>query len=108
MIKFQYIKMIKKSKTRIFINKKLSGDMMIYIKEKQYHFLKNVLRVKIHDYILVFDNQTGEWLSRVISIDRDNIVLQILKINRDQKNESDIWLVFAPIKSPQTLTAVIT
>ena len=69
--------MIKKSKTRIFINKKLSGDMMIYIKEKQYHFLKNVLRVKIHDYVLVFDNQTGEWLSRVISIDRDNIVLQI-------------------------------
>ena len=68
MINLQYIKMIKKSKTRIFANKKLSNNMIIYIKEKQNHFLKNVLRVKINDEIIVFDNQTGEWLSKIISI----------------------------------------
>ena len=98
MIKLQYIKMIKKSKTRIFINKKLSNNIMVYIKEKQHHFLKNVLRVKINDELMIFDNQTGEWFSKVMSINRDNIVLQILKKNRDIACESDIWLVFAPIK----------
>ena len=90
--------MNKKSKTRIFINKKLSNNMMIYIKEKQHHFLKNVLRAKIGDEIIIFDNLTGEWVSKVMSISRDNIVLQISKKNRDMKGESDIWLVFAPIK----------
>ena len=79
MIMFKYIKMIKKSKTRIFVNKELSKNMMLCIKEKQYHFLKKVLRIKINDEILVFDNQTGEWLSRVMSRKRDNVVLQILK-----------------------------
>ena len=42
--------------------------MLVYVKEKQHHFLKNVLRVKINDEIRVFDNQTGEWFSKVISI----------------------------------------
>ena len=52
---------------------------MIYIKDKQHHFLKNVLRIKIQDTISVFDGKTGEWLSKVISINRDNTVLQIKK-----------------------------
>ena len=95
---FKYIKMSKKSKTRIFVNKELSKNMQLGIKEKQYHFLKKVLRIKINDEILVFDNQTGEWLSRVMSIKRDNVVLQILKKEKDMIKESDIWLLFAPIK----------
>ena len=90
--------MIKKSKTRIFVNKELALDKMIYVKEKQHHFLKNVLRVKIDDEIMVFDNQTGEWFSRVISINRDNIVLEVLKKNKKIVDELDIWLVFSPIK----------
>ena len=68
---------MKKSKTRLYFNKKLSPNIMIYIKEKQHHFLKNVLRIKVQDLITVFDGITGEWLSEVISINRDNIVLQI-------------------------------
>ena len=42
---------------------------------------------------------TGEWLSKVISINRDNIVLQIQNKLRDIPEESDLWLIFAPIKS---------
>ena len=42
---------------------------------------------------------TGEWLSKVISINRDNIVLQIQNKLRDIPQESDLWLIFAPIKS---------
>ena len=42
---------------------------------------------------------TGEWQSKVISINRDNIVLQILNKLKDIPQESDLWLIFAPIKS---------
>ena len=83
--------MIKKSKTRIFISNKLSKDMMVYAKEKQHHFLKSVLRVKINDEIAVFDSQTGEWISKIISINRDYIALQVLKKIRSITSESDIW-----------------
>jgi len=86
------------SKTRLFIDKKLSSNTMIYIRDKQHHFLKNVLRIKIHDLISVFDGITGEWSSKVVSINRDNIVLQILNHTSNIKIETDLWLVFAPIK----------
>ena len=87
------------SKTRLFVSKKLSANILIYIKNKQHHFLKNVLRIKKEDNINLFDGLTGEWLSKVISINRDNIVLQIQNKLRDIPQESDLWLIFAPIKS---------
>ena len=90
---------MKMSKTRLYVNKKLSSNIMIYIKDKQHHFLKNVLRVKIHDKISVFDGITGEWLTKVVSINRDNIVIQVTKKYKDLIKETDVWLIFAPIQT---------
>ena len=89
---------MKKSKTRLFIEKKISQNLMIYIKEKQHHFLKNVLRIKLNDVINVFDGITGEWRSQVISISKDKTALKIGNKIREFKAQSDIWLIFAPIK----------
>ena len=89
---------MKKSKTRLYFDKRLSINIMIYIKEKQHHFLKNVLRIKVKDLITVFDGVTGEWLSEVISINRDNTVLQIKKKISEIEKETDLWLIFSPIK----------
>ena len=90
---------MKKSKTRLYVDKELSSNIMIYIRDKQHHFLKNVLRIKIQDTIIVFDGISGEWLSKVVSINRNNIVLQILQKNKKLESEVDLWLIFAPIKS---------
>ena len=89
---------MKKSKTRLYFDKKLSPNILIYIKEKQHHFLKNVLRIKVEDFITVFDGVTGEWITEVISVNRDNIVLQIKKKISEIKEETDLWLIFSPIK----------
>ena len=89
---------MKKSKTRLFTEKQISQNLMIYIKEKQHHFLKNVLRVKLNDVINVFDGITGEWRSQVISISKDKTALKIEKKIREFETQPDIWLIFAPIK----------
>ena len=89
---------MKKSKTRLFIEKQISQNLMIYIKEKQHHFLKNVLRIKLNDVINVFDGVTGEWRSQVISISKDKTALKIEKKIREFETQPDIWLIFAPIK----------
>ena len=52
---------MKKSKTRIFVSQTITVNLILYIKNKQYHFLKNVLRVRINDTINIFDGKTGEW-----------------------------------------------
>ena len=77
---------MKKSKTRLFTEKQISQNLMIYIKEKQHHFLKNVLRVKLNDVINVFDGITGEWRSQVISISKDKTALKIEKKNQRIRN----------------------
>ncbi|MDA7544090.1 16S rRNA (uracil(1498)-N(3))-methyltransferase [Alphaproteobacteria bacterium] len=89
---------MKKSKTRLFTEKQISQNLMIYVKEKQHHFLKNVLRVKLNDVINVFDGITGEWRSQVISISKDKTALKIEKKIRELETQPDIWLIFAPIK----------
>tara|TARA_B100000131_G_C18072095_1_gene594884 strand:+ start:762 stop:1514 length:753 start_codon:yes stop_codon:yes gene_type:complete len=89
---------MQKSKTRLFIEKQISQNLMIYIKDKQHHFLKNVLRVKLNDRISIFDGITGEWVANIISVSKDKIVVKVLNKIRDFDIQPDIWLLFAPIK----------
>ena len=70
---------MKKSKTRIFVSKSISSNLMIYIKDKQHHFLKNVMRVKINDCVRIFEGQTGEWDSKVLSIISGFIVFRMFE-----------------------------
>ncbi len=89
---------MKKSKTRLFIEKEISQNLMIYIKGKQLHFLKNVLRVKLDDIITIFDGISGEWYANIISISKEKIAIKVLKNIRKFESQPDIWLIFAPIK----------
>ena len=89
---------MKKSKTRIFINKTISQNQLIYIKGKQFHFLKNVLRSSINDKINIFDGITGEWESVILSINRDTIILKVINNLNTISKSNDVWLIFAPIK----------
>ena len=89
---------MQKSKTRLFIENKISSNLMIYIAGKQHHFLKNVLRIKLNDTISIFDGVTGEWHANVISISKEKIALKIIKKIREFETQPDIWLIFSPIK----------
>ena len=97
---------MKKSKTRLYIDKQISSNLLIYIKDKQHHFLKNVMRVKINDTIRVFDGMTGEWLSKVLSINRSNVVLRVVKKTINIFKNDNIWLIFAPIKQHRMSIAI--
>ena len=97
---------MKKSKTRIFVKRSISSNLMIYIKDKQYHFLKNVLRVKINDQINIFNGISGEWNTTIISINKNNILLRVEENIIKMKKSSDIWLIFAPIKQHRMSLAI--
>ena len=101
-----HIKKMKKSKTRIYIKKEISSNLLIYIKDKQHHFLKNVMRVQINDTIRIFDGITGEWLSKVSSVNRNNIVLRVIEKIKNMVQIPDIWLIFAPIKQHRMNIAI--
>ena len=89
---------MQKSKTRLFIEKLISPNLMIDIKGKQHHFLKNVLRIQLSEKISIFDGITGEWIANIISISKDKIVVKVQENIREFEAQPDIWLVFEPIK----------
>ena len=97
---------MKKSKTRIFINRSLSSNLMIYIKDKQHHFLKNVLRANINDQVNIFNGISGEWKTTIISINKNNTLLRVEENIIKMKKSSDIWLIFAPIKQHRMSLAI--
>lgn len=98
MTKEHYIKKMQKSKTRIFVNKTISSNLIIHIKDKQHHFLKNVLRVQINDSINIFDGTTGEWKTKVLSVNKDKTILLVINNIRKMIHSPDIFLFFVPIK----------
>ncbi len=89
---------MQKPKTRIFVNKSISSNLIIYVKDKQHHYLKNVMRIKVNDSINIFDGIAGEWTSTVISINRENTALRVNENIKKMKSSPDLWLIFAPIK----------
>ena len=97
---------MKKSKTRIFVNKSISSNLIIYIKDKQHHFLRNVMRIKINDEINVFDGISGEWTSNVIAVNRENTALRVTKNFKKMQSSPDLWLIFAPIKQNRMSIAI--
>ena len=97
---------MQKPKTRIFVSKSISSNLIIYVKEKQHHFLKNVMRIKINDEINVFDGISGEWNSKVISISRENTALRVIENIKKMQSSSDLWLIFAPIKQNRMSIAI--
>ena len=97
---------MKKSKTRIFVNRSLSSNLMIYIKDKQHHFLKNVLRVNINDQVNIFNGISGEWKTTIISINKNNTLLRVEENIIKMKKSNDIWLIFSPIKQHRMSLAI--
>lgn len=97
---------MKKSKTRIFVNKSISSNLIIYIKDKQHHFLRNVMRIKINDEINVFDGISGEWTSNVIAVNRENTALRVTQNFKKMQSSPDLWLIFAPIKQNRMSIAI--
>ena len=97
---------MQKTKTRIFVNKSISSNLIIYVKNKQHHFLKNVMRIKVNDKINVFDGTSGEWTSKVISINRENTALLVTENIKKMQSSSDLWIIFAPIKQNRMRIAI--
>ena len=56
---------------RLFVEEKLAADTSITLDKKPAHYLRNVLRLKADDTILVFNGKHGEWRA-ALELDPDN------------------------------------
>ena len=89
-----------KPRNRIFLDEKISTGKIIIIKDKQAHYLINVLRCKINEKILIFNE--GEWLAQIVNIRSKAIELSVEKKIKDLLKQRPIKLYFSPLKEIQT------
>lgn len=84
---------------RLYISQNLENKN-IYITDEDFHYLKNVIRLKVNDEILLFNEKNGEYLSRVSEITKKQIVITPIKQTRTPESEkfNDTELIFSPIR----------
>lgn len=64
-----------------------------------FNYLTVVMRKKIDDQIVVFDGVNGEFIARIIAVEKKTITLKITHKISDLKISSNITLAFAIIKN---------
>ena len=90
------------ARIRLYVPDKLSLKKIIMLKSKQAHYLKNVMRKKNKDCLLIFNEVNGEFLAEIETSNKKIMTVQVLKKIREPEKNTDIWVLFAPVKKTPT------
>jgi 16S rRNA (uracil1498-N3)-methyltransferase len=82
---------------RIYVEDRLSSGGTVELGRKQAHYLRNVMRHKPGDAVLLFNGKDGEWRA-VSSEGGKGVRLMLDKQTRPQTPAADLHLLFAPLK----------
>ncbi len=87
---------------RLWIDGNLAQGNNFELSSVQAHYLNNVMRCVKNDTIKCFNADDGEFWCQLIEITRNKAVAKPVKKLRNPETESDIWLLFAPLKKDKT------
>ena len=83
---------------RLFVEPPLAAGAAVPLDPPQAHYLKDVLRLKPGDRVLLFNGRDGEWDGRIVPAGKRGLVLQIEAQIRPQTAGPDLHYLFAPLK----------
>jgi len=86
------------STPRLFIDQPLAEGSAPAIDGPAAHYLLNVMRMKVGDPILLFDNRSGEWLAVIADAGKRSLTVTLERQMRPLEQVPDLWLCFAPVK----------
>jgi 16S rRNA (uracil1498-N3)-methyltransferase len=84
--------------TRLYIPAPLTAGGTVALEAAQAHRLQHVLRLGPGAAVAAFNANDGEWLCRIAELGRRGAVIGVLEQRRRTEPETDLWLLFAPIK----------
>lgn len=83
---------------RLFVDEPLSLQKKLTLTQTQSHYLKNVLRMREGEILLLFNGRDGEWRAKIVEITKKAIVLVLVGKEREQPEATDLVYCFAPLK----------
>jgi 16S rRNA (uracil1498-N3)-methyltransferase len=86
------------SAQRLYVDADLRAGASVACTAPQSNYLRNVLRLKPGDAILVFNGRDGEWRAEIAEAGKRATTLAIADQARTQEGGPDIDYLFAPLK----------
>ena len=83
---------------RLFVEADLAGGRRVVCTPAQANHVRNVLRLKPGDAILVFNGRDGEWRAHIAPCARRGSALDVREQVRPQEGGPDVHYLFAPLK----------
>ena len=82
------------TKIRLYVSDKLSLNKIILLKPKQAHYLKNVMRKKNKDLLLIFNEVNGEFLAEIQTSNKTIMTAKVIKkiAPSDKRGGHDYYL----------------
>ena len=88
----------KNPKTRLYTPHELKAGAVHLIDGNQGHYLVNVMRMKMGEYVSMFNGHAGEWLGEITKVGKGKAKVTVREKTADQTSEPDLWYLFAPVK----------
>jgi 16S rRNA (uracil1498-N3)-methyltransferase len=83
---------------RLYTGAPLKGGTEIALDRDQANYLRNVLRLKQGDAVLLFNGKDGEWQATLTASGRKAVGVSVGERTRGQPRPDDLHLLFAPLK----------
>jgi 16S rRNA (uracil1498-N3)-methyltransferase len=85
-------------RTRLYVTADLAAGASVVLDAAQAHYLKNVLRLAPGARVSLFNGRDGEWRAAIEGFGKEGGTVRLEARTREQGNEPDLWLAFAPVK----------
>ncbi|OJH30442.1 Ribosomal RNA small subunit methyltransferase E [Armadillidium vulgare] len=86
-------------KIRLYVGEALSQDVSLALNSQQSHYICNVMRLKKHDNLSLFNGKDGEWLGEVVNVSRKLTKVTLKECTKQQQYEENLYLYCAMVKS---------
>src|SRR5204863_10061279 len=83
---------------RLYVDAPLAAGGTVPLDPAQAHYLRNVLRLKVGDCVLVFNGRVGEWRATLADSGKRALSLKVGERERAQTKALDLAYWFAPLK----------
>ena len=87
-----------RSAPRLFVTQELALGVPVAVDGPQAHYLTRVMRVGPGDAVILCDNITGEWATRVVEAGKRTCLLEPVEMLRAREGVPDFWLCPALLK----------
>ncbi|HLI64728.1 MAG TPA: 16S rRNA (uracil(1498)-N(3))-methyltransferase [Caulobacteraceae bacterium] len=91
---------------RLFVPDALSAGGRVALADGPAHYLRDVMRRKAGDAILLFNGRDGEWRAEIVELGKRVLALTVAEGTRPQTPIPDLELIVALVKRPRLETIV--